>query len=420
LDENLLTAYYNHTSLTTNQTYYYRVIAFRTVSGVTTTSAESVIVSATPVPTAPTNVSVTLNSYNSLNISWDAVGGATRYEVSRAESSTGEFTPLYLTDHLNITDNNLVTGKYYYYKVRAFIDGDPIVYGDYSSIKSLKVIPKTPVISVKANTYTSLKISWAEIEGATGYRIYRATSKTGTYSYIKTTTALSYTDTGRTTGKYYYYKVKAYTTNEAGTTYSAYSAYKYAKVVPSTPTSTAVSAGYNSIKISWNSVSGRTAYQLYRATSEGGTYSLIKTTTSTSYTNTSLITGKTYYYKVRAYRLVGKTKVYGSYSAVKSVAPVPATPKPTADNYSYTSNKISWAKISGASGYELYETNENGDIIQKLDLTSPSALYYIHEGLTTNTPYYYKVAAYRTMGENKVYGSYSAVVSATPYLQLPL
>jgi len=46
---------------------------------------------------------------------------------------------------------------------------------------------------------------------------------------------------------------------------------------------------------------------------------LIKTTTSTSYTNTKLTAGKTYYYKVRAYHLEGKTKVYGSFSAPVSV-----------------------------------------------------------------------------------------------------
>ena len=45
---------------------------------------------------------------------------------------------------------------------------------------------------------------------------------------------------------------------------------------------------------------GAVSYKVYRATSENGTYKLMKTTTGTSYTNTSVTAGKTYYYKVVA------------------------------------------------------------------------------------------------------------------------
>lgn len=64
----------------------------------------------------------------------------------------------------------------------------------------------------------------------------------------------------------------------------------------------AESAGYNSIKIKWGAVSGVDGYKLYRATSLTGTYKCIYTTTSRSYLNTGLTTGKSYYYKVKAYK----------------------------------------------------------------------------------------------------------------------
>ena len=90
-------------------------------------------------------------------------------------------------------------------------------------------------------------------------------------------------------------------------------------VVPAVPSAVkAVSTGYNTIKVSWNTVSGATKYELYQSTSSTGTYTLLASTASASYTKTGLAAGKTYYYKVRVYRLVGSTKVYSAYSAIVS------------------------------------------------------------------------------------------------------
>ena len=77
----------------------------------------------------------------------------------------------------------------------------------------------------------------------------------------------------------------------------------------------------SSVKITWYKVSGATKYQVYRATSKGGTYSRVAETNSLSYTNKSLKDGTTYYYKVRAYHTESGKKVYGSYGAVVSATP---------------------------------------------------------------------------------------------------
>jgi fibronectin type 3 domain-containing protein len=199
----------------------------------------------------------------------------------------------------------------------------------------------TPSISSsKSSGYNSVTLKWGSVTGANSYNIYRATSKSGTYSKIASTTSTSYKNTSLTTGKTYYYKVKAVCVAGSTTTYSSYSAYKYAKPIPSTPSTTVKSNSYTSIKVSWGKIDGASGYKVYRATSKTGTYSLIKTTTSTSYTNSSLKTGKTYYYKVRAYRTVGSSKVYSSYSAYHSAKPVPSTPTETVSSASYNSIKV--------------------------------------------------------------------------------
>ncbi|MHB9292826.1 hypothetical protein Holit_01937 [Hollandina sp. SP2] len=76
--------------------------------------------------------------------------------------------------------------------------------------------------------------------------------------------------------------------------------------VPSVPSGvTATAQSSSSIRVSWNSVSGATSYKVYRSASASGTYTLITTTTATSYTNTGLSSRTTYYYKVSAVNSAG-------------------------------------------------------------------------------------------------------------------
>ncbi|MHB1454628.1 MAG: leucine-rich repeat protein, partial [Saccharofermentanales bacterium] len=135
--------------------------------------------------------------------------------------------------------------------------------------------------------------------------------------------------------------------------------------------------------------------------------------TAPTYTNTSLATGTTYYYKVNAYRLVGTTKVYGSQAAAVSAKPIPATVGTiTAARYSATSIKISWPAVSGASGYELFRSTSSAGTYTLI--RTQTALYYTNTGLKTGTTYYYKVRAYRLVGTTKVYGGYSGIKYAKP------
>ena len=78
----------------------------------------------------------------------------------------------------------------------------------------------------------------------------------------------------------------------------------------------------SSAKLTWTKCAGVTGYEIYRATSKSGTYTKVGTVTTNTntYTNTGLKSWTKYYYKVRAYKTIGTTKVYGSYSSVVTVA----------------------------------------------------------------------------------------------------
>lgn len=183
---------------------------------------------------------------------------------------------------------------------------------------------KVSGIKATSNSYNSIKLTWNKaVNGANGYAVYRSTSKDGKYTLRKTITSkntIEFTDTGLDTNTTYYYKVRAYRMIADKKKYGSYSEIVCTKPVLSKTTIT-VSSTSKKATIKWNKVLGASGYKVYSATSSNGTYSLKKTITSIntlSYTNTNLVSGKTYYYKVRAYRNVNGKVVYGPYSAVKS------------------------------------------------------------------------------------------------------
>ena len=168
-----------------------------------------------------------------------------------------------------------------------------------------------------SNSSNSVKLSWNGVSKATKYRIYRATSSSGTYKLIGTASksARSYMDKSLTAGKNYYYKIRPM----YGTKNGSLSSYKSAKPIPCAPSFSATCDGNSTVALAWKDVDGANYYQVYRATSLGGTYTLLKTINGFKYNDKSTTFGKTYYYKIRAVNVRGKTKTYGNFTLPKKV-----------------------------------------------------------------------------------------------------
>ena len=279
-----------------------------------------------------------------------------------------------------------------------------------ATLHCAKSAPAAPVVKI-GNSATSGKpvLTWNAVSGATSYKVYRATSKSGTYSLLGTVTTTSYTNTGAKAGTTYYYRVKA--CNDAGL--SPYSNIVSGKVKSVTPKPSAPvvkignSASSGKPMLTWNAVSGATSYKVYRATSQNGTYSLLGTTTATSYTNTGAKAGMTYYYKVKAVNSAGESAYSNVVSGkVKSVTPKPAAPVVKIGN-SASSGKpmLTWNAVSGATSYKVYRaTSQNGTYSLLGTVTATS---YTNTGAKAGVTYYYKVKAVNSAGES----AFSNVVS---------
>ena len=306
---------YTDTSAKPGSYYYYRV---RPVGSKYSVGNMSEPVRALCRCGRPVVKSDYLTSTGKPYLTWSAVDGASKYQVYRAASKNGTYKLLGTTTKLSYTDTATNTGYTYFYKVKAVCKGNSSATSAYSAAVSAishcaKPVVKTGYIASSGKPY----LKWSTIIGASKYHVYRSSSEGGPYKYIGSTTETSYTDPSAYAGYTYYYKVKAISRVKTSAN-SVYSSVVMTVCHCAKPVVKITTTSSGDPKLTWNTVTGASKYEVYRATSRSGTYTKVATTTAKTYTNKTAKAGKTYYYKVKAVSKV-KTSANSAYSAVKSI-----------------------------------------------------------------------------------------------------
>ena len=270
-------------------------------------------------------------------------------------------------------------------------------------------------LQTKAINYKTVQISWSSVDNADGYMVYRRTADSGWKKIASQVTDISYKDQKAVTGTTYYYTVKAYSYAWGEMTVSSYDKDGVAgkAVLGKVKIAAAASEGYSTIRVTWNKVSGANGYRVYRSTSKDGKYTAIGSTAKNSavtFPDKKAVTGKTYYYKVRAYRNVSGKKVYGSYSAVQKAKAVLSAPTLSVGSTSKTA-VLEWSKVNGADGYQVYASDSKNGTYTRIKTTKGTGA--TDESLRTGKTRYYKVRAYRKVNKKAVYGSFSKVKKVT-------
>ncbi|MFH1414075.1 MAG: fibronectin type III domain-containing protein, partial [Candidatus Omnitrophota bacterium] len=387
------------------------------------------ITAGTSLP-APSNLVATALSSSQIKLTWTINSSdETGFSIERHHDNPGPSSVIpdnIITVGPNVTtytESGLAAGKTYWYRVRAVRNG---TYSSYSNNANAKTPDNTliaPSNLVATAGYAAIALAWNDNSNdETSFSINRYLSDPDSFSpqpspdktipvgaNIKT-----YSDTGLTAGKTYWYKVRAVRSG----TYSNYSNTASAKVLayppiaPSVLKVTAVSA--TTISLEWIDNSfDETGFEIQR--DAGGGYINIATVDANvfTYSNTGLTANTTYYYRVRAER-------NGTYS------PWSNRVSATTNSNSVIAPEISYAifdpqhfRISVGwfqAGFDLTSwrverapSEDPGSFTEIANISSSLGPGYYDYNIISNTTYYYRVRTER----NGVYSSYSNTASAT-------
>lgn len=254
-----------------------------------------------------------------------------------------------------------------------------------------------------------IELKWDKVIGAESYSLFRSVDGGQNYTLIADGKELSYRDTNIQPNAVYQYYVCVSMSSDNQVLFGEASDIVKQYTPLETPVISAVkNVSYNTLRVEWPVVAGATGYQVYRSDVKDGEYTLISEITdgaTTSHADTTCECGKTYYYYIKACQTMEEVKTYGDASAVVSGKTTPNLVGLSGSSKDgNTKVTLSWKKVSGAQGYEVYKNNKLVKTIENAD-----TLTWSESGLAKDAEHSYKVRAYCVINNEKLYGSYSKV-----------
>ena len=335
-------------------------------------------------PSAPSGLSVS-NTIASLTLKWNAVKGATGYEIYRA-GTDGKYSKITTVTSTSYVDTSVKNNAQYSYKIKAYNTACTSAFSTAASLKKTQI----SVSKLKADANGStVQLSWTGgVTGAEGYVIYRRTEG-GSYDEIGRTSGNTYSNT-ISAGIKYYYAVAVYSGSrtedkcpEVGVMYLV------------APSGLSVSNTIASLTLKWNAVTDATGYEIYRAGTDGK-YSKITTVTSTSYVDTSVKNNAQYSYKIKAYN-TACTSAFSTAASLKKTQISVSNLKADANG---SKVQLSWTGgVTGAEGYVIYRRTEGSESYTEIGRTAGNTY---SDTISAGIKYYYTVAVYsgsRTEGK---------------------
>src|SRR5439155_920130 len=294
---------------------------------------------------------------------------------------------------------------------------------------ALDVTPDPPRnLSAQAVSSSEIDLSWTEPSNIgsillSGYKIERSTDGGSHWTTIVSntgSTATTYANKGLASGITYTYRVSDITvsllTSSPSNTSSATTF-----TVPRAPTGlTAAPSLSSQIHLSWtaptnNGGTAITGYKIYRSTSSGIETGYVSLGTVTSYTNTGLTGGTTYFYKVRAVNSVGISSTSNEASA--TAITVPSAPQNLQASVGGKSITLSWQATannggSAITGYKIERSTNSGSTWSALvSNTGSTGTRYSDTGLSPDTTFTYRVSAINGIGTSPPSNTASATLN---------
>jgi fibronectin type 3 domain-containing protein len=294
-------------------------------------------------------------------------------------------------------------------------DGSPdIVLADYNN--GLVVLrnatlptsaPAAPVLTGVVSAVGSISLTWTQPPSSggspSGYRVYRGTSSGGETLLASLGTTTSFTDGTAAPGTTYFYEVAA--ANPVGESARSNERSSAVPTAPTAPQLTAATAGTGGISLRWSPPASDggalvTGYRVYRGTSNGSMSLLASIgAANTSYTDSSVTGGATYFYAVTAVNAVGESSASNQLSA--TAWSVPGAPTLTGAKGGKVGIALTWTAPASSggtpvTGYRIYRGSASGG--ETLVATVGNVSAYTDTTAPNGKTAYYQVAAANAVG----------------------
>lgn len=341
------------------------------------------------------------NKGNSLRTQWNAISGASSYQVFYKTASSGWSSTTVSGTSYNYQGT---PGTLYYFQVIPLFNGTR---GTPSNVVSCTYVRNTTLRSTAYNSNGTVTVGWDSAAGANGYAVAkkRPTDKSYTYYYVSGT---SFNDRNVVGGAQYVYQIRPYYSNGKS---AAYSDWSNSKTITTLfrPTITNINTNnINLLNINWNAIKGAKGYKVAFKRSYDSAWNY-RTTNSRYYNVQNPTRGATYQVQVCAI----SGNLAGAYSAVSSHTVGPALTKPTlTGTTNNVSGNLSWNAVNGATGYQI--ARKRGDQSSYSYFTTTSTSYF-DSSLIKGKLYAYQVRAY----SGSTFGPWSNVMTLRPIVDKP-
>jgi RHS repeat-associated protein len=404
---------YSSAGLTPGTSYTYRIRSFNV--GGKSSYSNDVVVTPPVVPLPPVGLSATAISGTQVNLTW--IDQADNEDGFKIEQRTGtDFTEIATVGPNEFTYSNtgLTAGTSYTYRVRAYNIGGSSPYSDVLVVTT-PTVPLSPTsLLAKAISGTQVDLTWTDnANNEVGFKIEQKTG-TGDFTEIAAVgaNAVTYSNTGLTTGTSYTYRVTAY--NAEGNSSYSNEVIGTPPFVPSDPTSlTATAISGTRVDLTWtDNANNEDGFYIERRV-DGGEYVRIKTIGPdiTNFSDNEAPEGAWCIYRVFAFNVTG---VSNNYASIQVYTPPLAPTDLTARLLTSTQIVLSWTDNSSReSNYLIERKTENGSysFISSVN----SNIHGYTDNVTKGVKYTYRVQAFTSSARS----SYSneveqfAVVSQT-------
>lgn len=285
-----------------------------------------------------------------------------------------------------------------------------------TAVELLK-IPAVPTgLYVSAKTTDSVTLAWSSVTGAENYKVYYGiANNANNATCFGSVESNACTVTGLNGCQSYYFWVSAVNaiSGESQKSASVLETTKINKV----GTVSIAQKTTESIKISWEEVTGAEGYYVYYNSSDDfDSATQTASVTDAAYTLTGLTSGDTWYFWVSTWNSDdGETDASDVVSAVVSAAYIDPPENINTTSVSTSSVTLSWDAVSGVTGYQIYKSDTNDADAAELVKTQTGVSASL-SGLSSGTVYYFWV---RSLNSTNDPGDYSAAFTCKTSLAAP-